>query len=96
MKTQILNFRKTDHFIYRQWDRNVDDCVLKKVLMHTDQTKCKKAVVVTPHFLKNKGVHKGNKCLVLIIKDNLLLTTYWQELETLLFCPQEKTHFQIL
>ena len=32
MENRIRGFQKTDHFLYRQWDRGVTDKLLKNVL----------------------------------------------------------------
>lgn len=32
MNKQILEFKKTDHFMFKQWDRNIDDKMLYSIL----------------------------------------------------------------
>ncbi|HTO35839.1 MAG TPA: hypothetical protein VLZ72_06355 [Flavobacterium sp.] len=98
MKTQILNFRKTDHFLYRQWDRKIDDQLLSQVLQYVNCTKCKKDVVIAfPSFLKSLGIKtKPNECLILILSRNALVTYYWCNHPDYLYTKEKNAHFQIL
>jgi hypothetical protein len=98
MQKQILEFRKTDHFLFSQWDRSIDDQMLYKILRYVKCTKCEKDVVlVLPSFLKKKGLAKDEEtCLVLIVKRNLILTGYWCDHPNYLFTKEKNSHFQIL
>lgn len=98
MNKQILEFRKTDHFLFSQWDRKIDDQMLYKILPFVECTECEKDVVfVLPSFLYIKGLRKDNKtCLILIIKKNRILTGYWCNHPNYLFKKEKNVHFQIL
>ena len=98
MTTQILEFKKTNHFLLSQWDRSIDDQLLYKVLPFVKCTKCEKDVVfVMPSHLQKKGIAKDDKqCLILVIKQKLLLTAYWCDHPNYLFNQKEIPHFQIL
>lgn len=98
MNKQILEFRKTDHFLFSQWDRSIDDQMLYKILPYVECTKCDKDVVlVLPLFLKKKGLAKDEEtCLVLIVKRNLILTGYWCDHPNYLFKKETGAHFQML
>ncbi len=98
MNNQILEFRKTDHFLYKQWDRRIDDKMLYSILPFVECTKCEKDVVfVLPSFLKRKGLSIDDvQCLILITRGNLLLTGYWCDHPNYLFNKEKESHFQIL
>ena len=86
MERNILNFRKTNHFLLRQWFRNIDDDILQKILSdaklnNTNDTKI--ALIVRDSFLKtiyqnDKNVYCSclKKHLVIICKSNILITLY--------------------
>ena len=98
MNNQILEFKKTDHFIYKQWDRCIDDKMLYSILPFVECTKCEKDVVfVLPSFLKKKGLDKDDRtCLILITKGYLILTGYWCGNPNYLFRKEKQAHFQFL
>jgi hypothetical protein len=98
MTFKILNFIKTNHFLHSQWDRSIDDQMLYKVLPYVECTKCEKDIIfVMPSHLQKKGIAKDDKqCLILIIKQKLLLTAYWCDHPNYLFNKKETPHFQIL
>lgn len=98
MTCQILEFRKTDHFLLSQWNRSIDDKLLYKVLPFVECTHCEKDIVlVLPSFLDKKGIAKdGETCLILIIKSNLILTGYWCDNPNYLFKKEKNVHFQVL
>lgn len=98
MNKQVLEFKKTNHFLYSQWDRSIDDQILTRVLPFVKCTKCEKdVIIVLPSFLKRNGFAKDEQtCLVLIIKKNLILTGYWCDHPNYLFNKEEGAHFQIL
>lgn len=98
MNTKILEFRKTEHFLFCQWDRKIDDQMLYKILPYVKCTQCEKDVVlVLPSFLKKKNLGKDdNTCLILIMKRNLIITGYWCDHPNYLFNKEKGAHFQIL
>ncbi len=42
MNTQILNFKKSNHFLESQWNRKIDELMLYKILPFVECTKCEK------------------------------------------------------
>jgi hypothetical protein len=98
MNKQILEFRKTTHFMFSQWDRSIDDQILNKILPYVECSECEKDIVlVLPSFLKRKGVARDDEtCLVLIVKKNLILRGYWCDHISYLFSKEKNAHFQIL
>lgn len=98
MKNRILEFVKTDHFLHSQWNRKVEDVMLYKILPSVECSKCEKDVIlIMPSFLNRKGIGKDERhCLILIIKDKLILTGYWCDHPNYLFKREKNAHFQIL
>lgn len=98
MCKQILNFYVTGHFMYRGWDRCIDDQVLYKVLSFVDIVDVeKKIVVITPSFLSARQiVSRNNDCLILVLQQNLLKTCYWCNDPNYLFKKEKQAEFQWL
>lgn len=98
MSNRILEFIKTHHFLYSQWNRKIDNQMLYKILLYVDCSKDRKdIVIVLPSFLCKKGLTQGDKnCLILIIKKNLLITAYWCNDVNYLMKRKKSNHFQIL
>ncbi len=80
MKRKIFGFRKTDHFLYRQWDRKISDELLLEFLNQNllvlIKEKC--CVIVSREIVKKHT--KLNKELFVIIKGNLLITCFLEDL----------------
>jgi hypothetical protein len=98
MNMRILEFKKTNHFLFIQWDRVIEDHLLYKVL---PLVKCnrnqKDIIVVNPSFLKTRGVAKNNRAsLILIIKEKLLITGYWCSDPIYLSKKETTANFQYL
>lgn len=94
----LLEFKKTNHFLFSQWNRSIDDQMLYKVLPFVECSNCEKNVVfVMPSFLEKKGIGKDDKqCLILVIRKKILLTAYWCDHPNYLFNKKDIVHFQIL
>jgi len=81
-------FYPTDHFLYRQWERGIDNYLLAKVLPSIpDKLEKMQSVVVFPTFWKQKGTTDIiRQCLILIIKDgHCLVTCYWRDVNECFF-----------
>ncbi len=100
MKTTIFDYAKTEHFMLRQWDRSIEDNLLKEVLPHirlNKKNKIKKVTFVLPSFLKKKGASIGDKMsLVLISRNNPLITGYWCDHPNYLFDKEKNANYQII
>lgn len=98
MTTQILNYKKTNHFLFSQWDRSINDQILQKILPFLECISCKKdVIIVSPNFLKRKGIfRKGHESLIIITKQNLLITCYWCNHPDYLLSTEPYAHFQKL
>ena len=98
MNKTILDFKKTNHFLLSQWDRSIEDQKLYKILPYVECTKCEKDIVlIMPSFLKQKGIEKDDSaCLILVIKNSLILTGFWCANPNYLFKKEKGAHFQLL
>ena len=48
-------FYKTDHFLFRQWDRGIEDSIIDKILTKLNKpSKTKSMIIVSYDFLKNR------------------------------------------
>jgi hypothetical protein len=100
MERSINIFRKTDHFMWRQWNRNVEDSFLEKILPQmqyaTRPTDNRNALVISQKCLaemKKQGIdvpqiHRRQH-LVVIWKAHLLITVY-------IYTPQGGNDFDLL
>lgn len=84
--------------MYSQWDRKIDDQLLYKILPFIECTNCEKDVVIAfPSFLSEKGIASNKRnCLIIVIKQKLLITAYWCDNPNYLFNKFDNPHFQLL
>lgn len=87
MERSINTFRKTDHFMFRQWFRHIEDSFLETILpqMHyaTQPADSRNALVISQKSLvemKKQGIDvpqiDKHQHLVVIWKAHLLITIY--------------------
>lgn len=87
MERNINTFRKTDHFLLRQWFRNIEDSLLEKVLPQmqdaTSAIDNRNALVVSQKRLsqmKKQGIDVPEigkrQHLVIIWKRHILITVF--------------------
>jgi len=85
MKATILNFHKTEHFLFRQWDRDIDDNLLLKSLNSLEsKPKGKNLIIVGAEIInqwvKNAEVDEKYKSLrinlFIVIHDHTLITCF--------------------
>ena len=76
MKTK---FYKTDHFLFRQWDRGIEDSIIDKILTKLNKpSKTKSMIIVSYDFLKKTGYKiKKNTNLIIVSKGKALLTLFF-------------------
>jgi len=79
MNKQILEFRKTDHFLYRQWDRGVSDSLIVSALGSINVEDSDKTILVIGNstLKKNGEKVKPKSNLIIILKNNKLITLYY-------------------
>ncbi len=91
---QILQFRKTHHFLERAYHRAIDDELLQSVLRFYQDYENKKVIAVfTQNFLQKKNLQvSDNGHLIIIVKFNyLLITAFWcKDLKSYLKKPKKK------
>ncbi len=78
------NFHLTDHFLYRKWDRGVEDSTINAIIRYVSTESEEQTIIAFPWFLRNHG-EKTQNCLVVIFKERNIVTTYWRTMEEILF-----------
>ena len=85
MKSTILQFHKTEHFLFRQWDRNIDDNILLKSLNALEeQPKGKNLIIVGANtinqWVKDAEIDAKYKSqlinLFIVLHDHTLITCF--------------------
>lgn len=76
MKNRILNFNKTAHFLYRQWDRGISDETLSEVLRLCPKNKSNIMVIVPRKVLQGLGLKKNEELFIKLDK-NVLITCFY-------------------
>jgi len=85
MKSTILNFYKTEHFLFRQWDRDIDDNILLKSLSSLKETPKGKNLIIVGASIINEWVddcevdrkYKSKRTnLFIIVQDHTLITCF--------------------
>lgn len=81
MKIIISNLKKTDHFLYRQWDRKIDDSLLEKILNKINKKNSSKTFfIIGNKLLKKFGLKlSGRTNLIIVANTNLLITIFMVE-----------------
>ena len=72
------NFHKTEHFLYRQWDRGIEDNILEAIICKIRPKKAKTTIITSPDFLKslNRKILKKSH-LIIVAKGKSLLTIFF-------------------
>ena len=86
MLPTIRAFRKTSHFLYRQWDRSIDDQLLLELMRHLPpqyDPDTKHNLLFSYQYcqtLPKRGFFvpqmKKHECLVISLKNFALITVY--------------------
>jgi Ni,Fe-hydrogenase I large subunit len=76
MKTK---FYKTEHFLFRQWDRGIEDDIIDKITTQLKtSSKTKSIIIVSNSFFKKAGYKiKKNTNLIIVSKGKALLTLFF-------------------
>ena len=75
MTIQILNFKKTEHFMLRQWQRGIDDRTLRLALMDVNPQKSQ-LIVIDKFFFIRYGLKWFGECIIIKIVKNKLVTIF--------------------
>lgn len=104
---QLGRWRKTDHFLLRQWERRISDRMIKVILgrMQRKLRKQKKTTLIVAQDLMKKlrqrgyWVPKENKGhnLVISVEGRTLITVYYEDdMKRLLATFHSNREFQII
>lgn len=94
MNSKIAGYSKTEHFMLRQWQRNVSDDILFTSLNKLDSHKGNFLLVVSRDFVKRKSNLKTQELFVLV-KGKTLITCFFGELKNLL-ASKKKLNYKII
>ena len=74
-----MKFHKTNHFINRQRDRNIDDAIVSKITSKIKEiSKSKSIIIASKNLLKKIGMNtKVKKNLILISQGKVLITAFY-------------------
>jgi hypothetical protein len=72
-------FYKTEHFLFRQWDRGIEDIIIDKIITQLKtSSKTKSIIIVSNNFFKKAGCKiKKNTNLIIVSKGKALLTLFF-------------------
>ena len=94
MNRIIGNFKKTDHFIYRQWDRNVPDKLLMKILNKIDVNKKKTMIIVSRKIIMKIDL-KVKKELFIKLDKSTLITCFYSDIQSYIGTKREQNYLII-
>lgn len=95
MNSKILNYRKTDHFLYRQWDRGITDEQLVKILKHCPQKKCNTLIIVSRKALKQLAMKRDQELFIKSDKASLITCFFGSFQSYVLNCKKQQKYFII-
>ena len=98
MKRLINCFRKTNHFMYRQWDRVIEDTFLAEISKQIERKRTsfdgRLNVIINYRYVSalqgicpDLPILKKHECIVLVIYSDRFITAYKSE---------EKNHLDLL
>jgi hypothetical protein len=76
--TQILNFKKREHFMLRQWERGIDDRTIRLALRYV-MPQASQLIVIDKMFFVRNGIQWGGKSLIINAVGNRLVTIFRRE-----------------
>ena len=79
MMTKLGPFNKTEHFIYRQWDRCISDELLNSILENIDCSR-NTLLIVSREVLKQNNL-RIQKELFIKIDNTTLITCFFSEIQ---------------
>lgn len=82
-------FKKTNHFVERQIERNVSDQVIRYCLDLKQFPKKKTTIIISRKVLKKIGI-KTNQELFVIIRNRVLITTFYRDISEFILCATRK------
>ena len=79
METNIAGYHKTEHFLLRQWERNVNDNILLLALNRVERSNKNFLLIISRDFIK-RYCKEDTPELFIKIKGRQLVTCYYAEL----------------
>ena len=94
METIIAGYYKTDHFLFRQWDRGVTDIELKFVLTKVSKAKGTQLLVVSRKLIK-QCAHKKSLELFIKVDGQTLITCFYCNFQDYLNSGKKENYYLI-
>lgn len=94
METQISGYRKTDHFLIRQWERDVPDHLLKAIL--PKKITSRKHLFVISKKVIRKYIKKCNSELLIKADSNILITCFYCNFQDYFFKVQKRENYYFI
>lgn len=104
MKTQLKKqsyrldrigaFFKTEHFLYRQWERKITDEMLLFSLAKVSPTTSKMYIIVSRKSIKN--FDRRNSELFILVHKKKLITCFCQKIENFQSDKHKRFNYQIV
>ena len=92
---RIGRFRKTDHFIYRQWDRGINDNILKPILKSIKNLNPSTLYIISRKALRKLNI-KSNGALFIKADNEILVTCYYGNMEELFFSSKTNENYELI
>jgi hypothetical protein len=91
MESKIAGYFKTEHFLYRQWDRGVSDLELNFILNRLHEIKGQQLLIVSRKLIKKCS---NKKCLDLFIKieGRTLITCFYCDFQDYLIGRKKENY----
>lgn len=94
MEAQIAGYFKTDHFLFRQWERDVPDDLLKSIL--PPNVSSNKQLLVISKKLVRKYLKKSNSELLIKTDGKILITCFYCNFQDYFFNAQKKENYYFI
>lgn len=75
----MKNLIKTEHFLFRQWDRSIPEDILEFVATRMKRTNRKLIVIISRKILRKYNC-RSDKELFLVVENGVLITGYFEDL----------------
>lgn len=92
---RIGRFRKTDHFMFRQWDRKIDESSLKLILKSIKNLKPSTLYIISRKALRKLNI-KSNGALFIKADNEVLITCYYGRIEDVLFISKTRENYELI
>jgi len=94
MKTKIAGYFKTSHFLLKQWDRDVIDSILTKVLNEINLKRGNHILIFCRKLIFKHANYKREE-LIVVLNDRALITCYYCSFQKFLDTHKKEKQRQI-